>query len=85
MKNNGQNIEHISIPGCEVRGPKEKIKVIFWSMKLSDGALNVKTKGRTNKLMNELNVLAQIDYPCVMTLIEICMQIRWLHKDINSE
>jgi len=30
-------------------------------MKLSDGALNVKTKGRTNKLINELNVLPQID------------------------
>ena len=61
MKNNGQNIEHISIPGWKVRGPKEKIKIIFCSMNLSDGALNVKTKERTNKLINELNVLPQID------------------------
>jgi len=61
VKNNGQNIEHISIPGYEVRGPKEKINIIFWSMKLSDGALNIKTKGRTNKFMNELSVLAHVD------------------------
>jgi len=60
VKSNGQNIQYISIPGCEVQGPKEKIKIIFGSMKLSNGALNAKTKGRTNKLMNELSVLAHI-------------------------
>jgi len=47
VKNNGQNIEHISIPVCEMQWPKEKIKIIFGSMKLSEGALNVNTKGRT--------------------------------------
>jgi len=60
VKSNGQNIQYISITGCEVQGPKEKIKIIFGSMKLSNDVLNVKTKGRTNKLMNELIVLAHV-------------------------
>ena len=68
VKNKGQNIEHISIPGCEVQGPKEKIKIIFGSMKLPDRALNVKKKGRTKKLMNEQSVLAHVDKSCVMIL-----------------
>jgi hypothetical protein len=37
VKNNGQNIECNSIPGCEVWGSKEKFKIIFWSRNLSDG------------------------------------------------
>ena len=31
VKNNGQNIEYNSLPGCEMWRVKEKIKVIFWS------------------------------------------------------
>jgi hypothetical protein len=56
MKNNGQNIGSNCIAGCELWGAKWKIKVIFWSRNLSDGTYHVKTKGRTNKLINDLSV-----------------------------
>ena len=38
VENNGQNIEYNSIPRSEVWGAKKKIKIIFWSRNLSDGA-----------------------------------------------
>ena len=44
VKNNGQNIEHSSISGCEVWGAKEKNKIIFWNKNLSDGGNTWKQK-----------------------------------------
>ena len=58
VKNNRQNVEYNSVTGWKVWGAKEKIKIIFWSRNLSDSNQQVKNKGRTNKLMNELSVLA---------------------------
>jgi hypothetical protein len=57
VKHNGQNIEYNSISGCEVWVAKEKIKIMFRSGKFADGIENVKTKGRTNKIINELSFL----------------------------
>jgi hypothetical protein len=31
--------------------------------------------------MNELSVLAYVDQSCVMTRIDIYMQISWMHED----
>jgi hypothetical protein len=58
VKNNRQNVEYNSVPGWKVWGAKEKIKIIFWSRNLSDSTQQVKNNGETNKLTDELSVLA---------------------------